>query len=108
MKFDICVQGALQHEKNKVSLRNLSMTLRQIPVSVSEEKISNVEAGLGRGKEAVGLDTADGQSWSLLGNAYLCHFFQVMNTEKNNLWADIFNFAGVTKSQDPEAGDVCL
>ena len=60
------------------------MTLRQIPVSGSEEKISNVEAGLGRGKEAVGLDTADGQSWSLLGNAYLCHFFQVMNTQKIN------------------------
>ena len=53
------------------------MTLRQIPVSGSEEKISNVESGLVRGKEAVGLDTGDGQSWSLLGNAYLCHFFQV-------------------------------
>jgi len=77
-----CFEGALQHEKNKVSLRNLSMTLRQIPVSGSEEKISNVEAGLGRGKEAVGLDTADGQSWSLLGNAYLCHFFQVSQNPK--------------------------
>ena len=53
------------------------MTLRQIPVSAPEEKISNVESGLVRGKEAVGLDTGDGQSWSLLGNAYLCHFFQV-------------------------------
>ena len=84
------------------------MTLRQIPVSGSEEKISNVEAGLGRGKEAVGLDTADGQSWSLLGNAYLCHFFQVMNTQKINFWTDVFNFAGVTKSQDLEAGDVLL
>ena len=53
------------------------MTLRQIPASAPEEKISNVESGLVRGKEAVGLDTGGGQSWSLLGNAYLCHFFQV-------------------------------
>merc|ERR1719350_1070389 len=77
-----CFEGALQHEKNKVSLRNLSMTLRQIPVSAPEEKISNVESGLVRGKEAVGLDTGDGQSWSLLGNAYLCHFFQVSQNPK--------------------------
>ena len=72
-----CFEGALQHDNNKVSLRNLSMTLRQIPASGSEEKISNVEQGLVKGKEAVGLDTTDGQSWSLLGNAYLSHFFQV-------------------------------
>ena len=38
----------------------------------------NVEHGLARGKEAVGLDTSDGTSWSLLGNAYLSHFFQVL------------------------------
>ena len=76
--FTNIYQGALQHEKNKVSLRNLSMTLRQIPVNTSEEKMANVEQGLVKGKEAVGLDTSDGQSWSLLGNAYLSHFFQVI------------------------------
>ena len=53
------------------------MTLRQVPASSGEEKISNVEQGLLKGKEAVGLDTTDGLSWSLLGNAYLSHFFQV-------------------------------
>ena len=74
----ISVQGALQHEKNKVSLRNLSMALRQVTATSSEEKISNVEQGLVKGKEAVSMDTTDGQSWSLLGNAYLSHFFQVM------------------------------
>ena len=73
-----CYQEALHHEKNKVSLRNLSMTLRQVPAGNSEEKISNVEQGLVKGKEAVGLDTTDGQSWSLLGNAYLSQFFQVI------------------------------
>ena len=74
----IIVKGALQHEKNKVSLRNLSMTLRQVPAGSGEDKIGNVEQGLVKGKEAVSLDTTDGQSWSLLGNAYLSHFFQVI------------------------------
>ena len=54
------------------------MTLRQVPVASSEEKIANVEQGLVKGKEAVSMDTTDGQSWSLLGNAYLSHFFQVI------------------------------
>ena len=78
LHITISVQGALQHEKNKVSLRNLSMALRQVTATSSEEKISNVEQGLVKGKEAVSMDTTDGQSWSLLGNAYLSHFFQVI------------------------------
>ena len=73
-----CFEGALQHRKDKVSLRNLSMTLRQVGASNQDERIGNVELGLARGKEAVGLDTSDGTSWSLLGNAYLSHFFQVV------------------------------
>ena len=54
------------------------MTLRQVGASNQDERIGNVELGLARGKEAVGLDTSDGTSWSLLGNAYLSHFFQVV------------------------------
>jgi len=77
-----CFEGALQHRKDKVSLRNLSMTLRQVGAASQEERIGNVEHGLARGKEAVGLDTSDGTSWSLLGNAYLSHFFQVSQNPK--------------------------
>jgi len=77
-----CFEGALQHEKNKVSLRDLSMTLRQVPAGSGEDKIGKVEEGLVKGKEAVSLDTTDGQSWSLLGNAYLSHFFQVSQNPK--------------------------
>ena len=58
------------------------MCLRQIPITSDQEKVSNVEQGLVKGKEAVSLDTGDGQSWSLLGNAYLCHFFQVSQNPK--------------------------
>lgn len=77
-----CFEGALQHDKNKVSLRSLSMTLRQVAAVNQEEKLANVEQGLARAKEAVGLDTGDGLSWSLLGNAYLSHFFQVSQNPK--------------------------
>jgi len=77
-----CFEGALQHSKNKVSLRSLSMTLRQVNAASQEEKLKNVEQGLTRAKEAVGLDTGDGLSWSLLGNAYLSHFFQVSQNPK--------------------------
>jgi len=77
-----CFEGALQHKRNKVSLRNLSMTLRQVPSNSSDEKMSNIEQGLLRGKDAVSMDTTDGHSWSLLGNAYLSHFFQVSQNPK--------------------------
>ena len=48
--------------KNKVSLRNLSMVLRQLsgpPV----EKVKLIEESIERAKEAVQLDIADGTSW---------------------------------------------
>lgn len=48
--------------KNKVSLRNLSMVLRQLsgpPV----EKIKLIEESVERAKEAVQLDITDGTSW---------------------------------------------
>ena len=48
--------------KNKVSLRNLSMVLRQLsgpPV----EKVKLIEESIERAKEAVQLDLTDGTSW---------------------------------------------
>jgi len=78
----ICFEGALQHEKNKVSLRSLSMVLRQLPTAKTEEKVANIEDSLVKGKEAVALDTSDGLSWSVLGNAYFAHFFLVSQNPK--------------------------
>ena len=86
------------------------MTLRQVPASSGEEKLSNVEQGLLKGKEAVGMDTTDGQSWSLLGNAYLSHFFQVLYICRCGI---ILTFVGITitgfsKSENLEASNVSL
>ncbi|KAK6185969.1 hypothetical protein SNE40_008094 [Patella caerulea] len=69
-----CFSGALDHSKNKVSLRNLSMVMRQIPGS-PEERTKLIIDSVEKAKEAVQLDLHDGLSWSILGNAYLSMFF---------------------------------
>jgi hypothetical protein len=51
--------------------------MRQLVTSSHEEKLRNIEAGLSMAREAVQLDTTDGLSWSILGNAYFAHFFNV-------------------------------
>ena len=45
--------------------------------ATQEEKQRNIEQGLAKAREAVQLDTSDGLSWCVLGNAYLSHFFSV-------------------------------
>ncbi|XP_058789321.1 tetratricopeptide repeat protein 5-like [Phymastichus coffea] len=72
-----CFVGALPHGKNKVSLRNLSMVLRQEVASTKEQKIKNIQQGVEYAREAVSLDPSDGISWSILGNAYLSSFFTI-------------------------------
>jgi cytochrome c-type biogenesis protein CcmH/NrfG len=66
----LCVQA-----RNKISLRNLSMILRQEKVSSAQQRSDNIEKGVAYAKEAVQLDTNDGTSWAVLGNAYLSAFF---------------------------------
>lgn len=61
--------------KNKVSLRNLSMVLRQEPTSTTEQRAQNIQQGVEYAKDSVSLDTTDGTSWAILGNAYLSSFF---------------------------------
>ncbi|XP_008558120.1 tetratricopeptide repeat protein 5 isoform X1 [Microplitis demolitor] len=72
-----CFIGALPHGRNKTSLRNLSMVLRQESVDNHRQKIDNIRQGVEYAKEAVALDTMDGQSWTILGNAYLASFFTI-------------------------------
>jgi len=69
-----CFTGALQHSKNKVSLRNLSMVLRQFGAS-REEKLQFINDSVQKAKEAIEMDIQDGTSWFILGNAYLAQFF---------------------------------
>ncbi|KAK7114758.1 tetratricopeptide repeat protein 5-like isoform X2 [Littorina saxatilis] len=69
-----CFSGALGHEKNKVSLRNLSMVMRQLRGS-PDERQQLIKDSVEKAKEAVQLDISDGTSWLILGNAYLSLFF---------------------------------
>jgi len=71
-----CFQSAMEKVKNKVSIRNLSMVLRQLG-ETTEERKENVKESVVKAKEAVEMDFSDGMSWTILGNAYLTYFFSV-------------------------------
>ncbi|XP_053558228.1 tetratricopeptide repeat protein 5 isoform X2 [Bombina bombina] len=70
-----CFLGALNHCKNKVSLRNLSMVMRQQHSQDADESSRNIMDSVKQAKQAVSMDTRDGTSWYILGNAYLSLFF---------------------------------
>ncbi|KAG8596470.1 hypothetical protein GDO81_001921 [Engystomops pustulosus] len=70
-----CFLGALNHCKNKVSLRNLSMVMRQQRSQDADENSRNIMDSVKQAKQAVQMDTRDGTSWYILGNAYLSLFF---------------------------------
>ncbi|CAH0560308.1 unnamed protein product [Brassicogethes aeneus] len=74
-----CFEMAAKDEvkKNKIALRNLSMIARQEICENAEERNKNIRLGLNYAKEAVRLDTHDGISWSILGNAHLSSFFGI-------------------------------
>lgn len=62
--------------KSKVILRNLSIIMRESHLLTSENVHECLSAGIDYAKEAVELDTTDGESWAILGNAYLSLFFR--------------------------------
>lgn len=65
-----------------MSLRNLSMLMRQEHAVSQEERVKNVEEGLELAKQAVEMNTADPESWMVLGNAYLASFFSVQQNPR--------------------------
>lgn len=69
-----CFTGAIAKNKNKVSLRNLSMVQRQLGKDYNE-KVTNIRLSVDTAKEAVAMDVLDGHSWFVLGNAFLSVFF---------------------------------
>uniref|UniRef100_H2YMA6 Tetratricopeptide repeat protein 5 OB fold domain-containing protein n=1 Tax=Ciona savignyi TaxID=51511 RepID=H2YMA6_CIOSA len=77
-----CFEGALKRSKDKVSLRSLSMVLRQMKAEKMGDEERNVIASVEMAKEAVGIDGEDGMSWYVLGNAYLALFFVTQQNPK--------------------------
>ncbi|XP_026576417.1 tetratricopeptide repeat protein 5 [Pseudonaja textilis] len=77
-----CFSGALGHCKNKVSLQNLSMVLRQLHTTSPDEHAQNVMDSVRQAKLAVQMDVRDGRSWYVLGNAYLSLFFSTGQNPK--------------------------
>lgn len=66
-----------QQKRNSVSLRSLSILLRQKKAANHAEASEAILKSVECAKDAVALDAKDGKSWSVLGNAYLCQFFLV-------------------------------
>lgn len=58
------------------------MVARQEVASKKDDKIKNIELGVSLAKEAVQLDTNDGLSWAVLGNAHLSSFFVISQNPK--------------------------
>lgn len=69
-----CFLSAVNHKKDKVSLRNLSMITRSMGSCV-EEKYEKIQCSFDMAKEAVKMDLNDGLSWLTLGNAYIARYF---------------------------------
>jgi len=49
--------------------------MREAQLLTNENIKENLNAGIEYAKEAVELDSTDGESWAILGNAYLSLFF---------------------------------
>lgn len=50
--------------------------MREAQLLTSENLQESLNAGIEYAKEAVELDSTDGESWAILGNAYLSLFFR--------------------------------
>lgn len=65
-----------------MSLRSLSILLRQQAAGSQDERMKNIEEGLAKAAEAVEMDPSDGLSWLVLGNSYLISFFSIAQSPR--------------------------
>ena len=65
-----CFERAIAKERNVVSLRNLSMLVRR-----HARVEADVAESVTHAKAAIALDVRDGESWGMLGNAYMADYF---------------------------------
>mmetsp|Transcript_10982 Transcript_10982/g.13103 ORF Transcript_10982/g.13103 Transcript_10982/m.13103 type:complete len:431 (-) Transcript_10982:77-1369(-) len=73
-----CFRGAIEQQENKVSLRKLSMVIRNF--GEEDTKRSRLAESIKLAKRAIALDVKDGESWYILGNAYMMTFFTTFAT----------------------------
>lgn len=69
-----CFQCGVEQGVSPACLRNLSMALRKLPGDAATTR-ANIQASVVKAKEAVAANVRDGESWYVLGNAYLASFF---------------------------------
>ncbi|ETV86675.1 hypothetical protein, variant 1 [Aphanomyces astaci] len=69
-----CFENCLDYGPSKHALRSLSMLLRKMGTK-PEEKSHNIKTSIVHAKQALNMDIQDGESWYVMGNAYLALFF---------------------------------
>ncbi|KAJ3129383.1 hypothetical protein HK098_001484 [Nowakowskiella sp. JEL0407] len=78
----LCFQSALIEKRNKTSLRNLAMIVRQCGSS-PEEIRNNIQKSIALCKEAIQCDMEDSRSWYGLGTSYLKLYFNATRNSKD-------------------------
>ena len=82
----LCYQRSLEHKPGKEAYQSLSMLQRQLAQGEKQaEKKQRTLESVTSAKAAVSLDVQDGESWHLLGNAYLVLAFCVASNERDEL-----------------------
>jgi tetratricopeptide (TPR) repeat protein len=80
-----CLNSALNQRKNKETYRLLSMGVKNCSVPESKVYAKNLAQSIKFARSALALDTNDGESWYVLGNALLADFFTRGNQDLSRL-----------------------
>eukprot|EP00752_Nemacystus_decipiens_P004803 g4371.t1 len=71
-----CFLTSLDKSRSADNMRQLSMLLRQLPGTAEETQDDHLQESLRLAKEALKMDIGCGDSWYVLGNAYVASFFR--------------------------------
>eukprot|EP00055_Hartaetosiga_balthica_P018141 m.129165 g.129165 ORF g.129165 m.129165 type:complete len:441 (+) comp9459_c1_seq4:7887-9209(+) len=70
-----CFESALGKRENVQSYQHMSMLLRQLSAKSPVERLKLVDESIAVARKAIKLDSSNGHSWFVLGNAYMTMFF---------------------------------
>ena len=77
-----CFESSASHAENAEAYRLHSMCARKLGGSTAAQKMEHLTKSMQLAKQALALNFQDGESWYVLGNAYLASFFAVSHQTK--------------------------
>jgi tetratricopeptide repeat protein 5 len=98
-----CFRRALEQQKNKESLRRLSVVLRSMATDAKDDEAKLRKESLDCAKQAIAMDAKDGESWYIMGNAYLTNYFSACRDFSDMEKAlKAYDRAGVSQQGNPD------